>query len=325
MDSVLYNHIMTQKKIRAVYMGTPEFAVPSLQKLYEQEWIELLAIFTQPDRPAGRGNKPAITPVKQFALEHNIPAYQPVSLRKEPHFVENLRSLAPELIVVAAYGLILPKSVLEIPHFGCVNVHGSILPAYRSASPIAAAILDGKAETGISIMLMEAGMDTGPVLAIGTTAIRPEDTTASLTDKLADLGATLLIKTLPQWIDGAIQPTAQSELPGDVSTCGKIDKDAGRIDWSLPAVQIERMTRAYTPWPSAFTLWKGEPFKIWQAEVIGGSAKPGELVMVGKEVAVGTGDELLKLKVVQPAGKKAMDIRSFVNGALGFAGSRLGS
>ena len=319
-----YNHAMTQKTLRTIYMGTPEFAVPSLRKLVEQPWIDVVAVCTQPDRPAGRGNKLAITPVKEYALAQNIPLYQPLSLRKEPAVVNALRDLAADLIVVAAYGLILPKSVLAIPRLGCVNVHGSILPAYRGASPISAAILDGKAETGISIMLMDEGLDTGPVLRIGTTPILPEDTTASLTPRLADLGATLLVETLEQWASGAITPTPQSELPGEVSLCGRIEKDAGLINWSLPASQIERMVRAYTPWPSAFTLWKGEPFKIWQAEVIEGTAAPGEVVALGKEVAIGTGAGLLKLKTVQPAAKKAMDLRSFLNGAPGFVGSRLG-
>lgn len=315
---------MHNKTIRTVYMGTPEFAVPSLRKLLEQPWIDLVSVFTQPDRPAGRGNKLALSPVKQFAVQNNLPVIQPVNLRKEPQTVDALRSLAPDLIVVAAYGLILPRSILEIPCFGCINVHGSILPAYRGASPIAAAILDGKPETGITIMLMDQGMDTGPALAIGKTAILADDTSASLTARLADLGADLLIDTLPQWIKGGLQATPQNELPGEISTCGRIDKDAGRIDWSQPALQIERMTRAYAPWPSAFTTWKGEPFKIWHAEAMEGSAAQGRVVALGREVAVGTGGGLLKLKIVQPAGKKAMEIRSFLNGASNFMDSVLG-
>lgn len=315
---------MSENKIRTLYMGTPEFAVPSLRLLSQQAWVEIVAVLTQPDRPAGRGNKLVASPVKQFALHQNFTVLQPTSLRKEAQTVAALQALAPDLIVVAAYGLILPKSVLAIPRFGCVNVHGSILPAYRGASPITAAILDGKAESGISIMLMEAGMDTGPVLRIGRTPILPDETTASLTATLAELGANLLVATLPEWIAGTIQPTPQDQLEGEISTCGRIEKEAGQIDWNLPARQIERMTRAYTPWPSAYTFWKGELFKIWQAEVVEGVAEPGRVVTVGKEMAVGTGAGLLKLSLVQPAGKKALDLRSFLNGAPGFVGSVLG-
>lgn len=315
---------MNENKLRTIYMGTPEFAVPALRRLSEQPWIEIVAVLTQPDRPAGRGNKLVASPVKQAALEQKFVVLQPTSLRKDVQTVATLRTLAPDLIVVAAYGLILPKSVLAIPRFGCVNVHGSILPAYRGASPISAVILDGQAESGISIMLMDEGMDTGPVLRIGKTPITSDETTASLSSKLADLGANLLLETLPDWIAGRLQPTPQRELPGQVSTCGRIEKEAGAIDWHLPAAQIERMTRAYTPWPSAFSFWKGEIFKIWQAEVVAGSATPGEVVALGKEVGVGTGQGVLKLKLVQPAGKKAMDLRSFLNGAAGFVGSVLG-
>ncbi len=310
--------------IRAIFMGTPDFALPSLQRLHTSGWIDVIAVLTQPDRPAGRGNKVAVSPVKQFALEHKLAVIQPASLRKEPQVIEQLEALAPDLIVVAAYGLILPKRLLAIAKYGCINVHGSILPAYRGASPIAAAILDGQTETGISIMLMDVGLDTGPVLAIERTSIQATDTTASLTVKLAELGADLLLRTLLGWIGGRLHPTDQSDLPGESSICQQIEKDAGKIDWTQPADQIERMTRAYTPWPSAFTLWKGELFKIWQTEVLEGNAAPGEVVTVGKAVAVGTGRGLLELITVQPAGKKALDIRSFLNGAGGFVGSKLG-
>lgn len=315
---------MSENKVRTIYMGTPEFAVPSLRLLSQQSWIEIIGVMTQPDRPTGRGNKLVASPIKQFALEQGFHVLQPTSLRKDAQTVAAIQALAPDLIVVAAYGLILPKSVLAIPRFGCVNVHGSILPAYRGASPITAAILDGKGESGISIMLMDEGMDTGPVLHIGKTPILPDETTASLTVKLAELGANLLLETLPGWIDGMLRPTPQQELPGEVTTCGRIEKEAGEIDWQQSALHIERMTRAYTPWPSAYTLWKGEPFKIWQAEVVRGEAEPGRVVALGKEVAIGTGEALLKLKLVQPAGKKAMDLRSFLNGAPGFVGSMLG-
>jgi methionyl-tRNA formyltransferase len=229
----------------------------------------------------------------------------------------------PDLIVVAAYGLILPKTVLAIPTFGCINVHASLLPAYRGASPITAAILDGLDETGVSIMLMDEGLDTGPVLTQARQPIQPTDTTATLTQRLADQGADVLVATLLRWLNRQLDPTPQHALPGEVSTCGLVKKEHGQIDWRLPAVQIERMTRAYTPWPSAYTVWRKESFKIWQAAVIGGEAEPGVVVATPQGPAVGTGSGLLLLRSVQPAGKRAMDARSFLNGAPDFVGIRL--
>lgn len=310
---------------RIVFMGTPEFAAPSLRHLHEQaasqHW-QVVAVVTQPDRPAGRGNKLTASPVKQYAVAQNIPVLQPTSLRKQPEMVDALRALAPDLFVVAAYGLILPKTVLQIPTFGAINVHASLLPAYRGASPIAAALLDGHSETGVTIMLMDEGMDTGPALVQARQAIQPNDTTATLTERLAAQGAQLLVDTLPRWLQGTLPPIAQSDLPGEVSICRMIAKEAGQIDWSQPAAQIERMTRAYTPWPSAFTSWQGEIFKIWQAEIIPGNAAPGLVVSTAKGAAVGTGEGLLLLRTVQPAGKRNLDIRSFLNGAPDFIGSR---
>ncbi|RME55717.1 MAG: methionyl-tRNA formyltransferase [Caldilineae bacterium] len=313
--------------VRIVFMGTPAFAAPSLLALHEaertQRW-EIVAVVTQPDRPAGRGKRVAISPVKEAALELELPILQPGRLRREPEAVEALRSLAPDVIVVAAYGQILPKEVLEIPRFGCINVHASLLPAYRGASPITAAILDGQDETGVSIMLMDEGMDTGPVLAQARQPIRGDDTTASLGERLAMQGAALLVETLPRWLRGEVTPVDQGELPGTPSVCRLVKKEDGRIDWSRPAAYIERMTRAYTPWPSAFTTWKGALFKIWSADVAAGSAEPGRVLRLDGEVAVGSGDGLLVLRTVQPAGKRAMDIRSFLNGAPDFVGARLG-
>ncbi|MEZ4656654.1 MAG: methionyl-tRNA formyltransferase [Caldilineaceae bacterium] len=231
---------------RIIFMGTPDFAVPSLRALHEtsaaHNW-QIVAVVTQPDRPAGRGKKLAMSAVKEAALELALPVLQPERLRKRPAAVAELRDLLPELMVVAAYGLILPREVLEIPTFGCINVHASLLPAYRGASPITAAILDGCAETGNSIMLMDEGMDTGPVLAQAATPILPTDTTATLSDRLAQQGADLLVQTLPPWLAGDLPPIRQEELPGEPSIVRMIKKEAGRIDWTLPAVQIERMAR----------------------------------------------------------------------------------
>lgn len=311
---------------RIIFMGTPEFAAPTLHALLaassQHNW-QVVAVATQPDRPAGRSKQPVSSPIKRTALAAGVPVLQPASLRKEPAAVEALRQLAPDLIVVAAYGLILPKSVLEIPTFGCINVHASLLPAYRGASPITAAILDGLAETGVTIMLMDEGMDTGPVLRQAAQPIQPTDTTATLSARLADQGAALLVATLVDWRRGAIAPVTQSALSGIPSTCRLIQKEDGRIDWTQPAALIERMTRAYTPWPSAYTLWKGEPFKIIAATVMPGAAAPGQVIRTAEGAAVGTGAGLLQLRTVQPAGKRPLDIRSFLNGAPDFVGARL--
>ncbi len=307
-------------------MGTPDFAAASLRALLaataERPW-QVVAVATQPDRPAGRGKQMVESAVKQVAVAAGIPILQPASLRKDPDAVEALRLLVPDVIVVAAYGLILPRAVLEIPAFGCINVHASLLPAYRGASPITAAILDGLDATGVTIMLMDEGMDTGPALRQATQAIMPDDTTATLTDRLAVQGGGLLVETLAGWLAGDVAPIDQSALPGEPSACQRIDKEAGRIDWTRPAVAIERMTRAYTPWPTAYTTWKGEPFKILAAAVVDGVAPPGLVARRAEGLTVGTGDGLLLLCTVQPAGKRAMDAQSFLNGAAGFVGTIL--
>jgi methionyl-tRNA formyltransferase len=317
--------------LRIVFMGTPEFAVPSLVALHEAApthgW-QLVGVATQPDRPAGRGNKNVASPVKAQAEYYKLPLLQPVSFRKDPQALPTLAALQPDLLVVAAYGLILPRIVLDLPRYGAINVHASLLPAYRGASPITTVLLDGRERTGISIMLMDVGMDTGPVLTQAEEAIHPQDTTASLSERLATLGAKLLVATLPRWLAGEIAPTPQDQLAGEVSLCRLIKKEDGRIDWNQPAAQIERMTRAYAPWPSAYTLWQGEPFKIWRATVIenekAGEAEIGRVVATPHGPAVGTAAGLLLLQSVQPAGKRALDARSFLNGAPTFIGAQLG-
>jgi len=311
---------------RIIFMGTPEFAAPTLRALLAaaplHNW-QVVAVATQPDRPAGRSKQPVSSPVKQMAMAASVPVLQPASLRKEPAAVETIRQLAPDVIVVAAYGLILPKSVLEIPTFGCINVHASLLPAYRGASPITAAILDGVDATGVTIMLMDEGMDTGPALRQATQPIHADDTTTSISARLAEQGAALLVETLAGWRRGEVAPIDQSLLPGESSTCHLIQKEDGRIDWTQPAVTIERMTRAYTPWPTAYTFWKGEPFRIIDASVLAGAETPGRVAHTPDGVVVGTGAGRLLLRTVQPAGKRAMDARSFLNGAPDFVGSTL--
>ncbi len=319
---------------RIVFMGTPDFAVPSLRALHTQaeaqNW-QVVGVVTQPDRPSGRGKKVTVSPVKAYAVEAGLPILQPRSYRRQPEAVAELAELAPDLIVVAAFGQILPPAVLDLPTFGCVNVHASLLPAYRGASPINAAILNGDDETGNTIMLMDEGMDTGPALAQAALPIRPDDTTLSLGKRLAEAGAELLVHTTAHWLAGAVAPTDQDDLPGEPSVCRMIHKQAGRIDWTASAAHIERMIRAYTPWPSAFTTWQGQNFKIWQADVIDSPAltpdstgKPGQVIMTPDGPGVITGEGLLLLRTVQPAGKRAMDIHSFLNGAPDFVGSGVG-
>ena len=329
-------HTNANPAARIVFMGTPAFALPSLSALHDSAahggW-QVVGVVTQPDRRAGRGKKPIAAPVKRFALERRLPLMQPESLRHNgapedagrPDTLEKLRMLAPDLIVVAAYGQILPPRVLEIPTFGCLNLHASLLPAYRGASPIAATLLDGLTETGVTIMLMDEGMDTGPMLTQARLPTRADDTAEALSERLAARGAALLIETIHSWLAGDVAPVAQSQLPGQPSVCRLVKKRDGLIDWTAPAARIERMIRAYTPWPTAFTGWKGKNFKLWQGGVIAGAAAPGLVVKVDGQVAVGTGDGLIALHEVQPAGKRRMTIAAFLNGAPDFIGSRLDS
>jgi methionyl-tRNA formyltransferase len=312
-----------------VFMGTPEFAVPSLEGLIA-EGYDVVGVLTQPDRPAGRGRQLEQSPVKRAAIAHGITVQQPKTLR-DGASREALAALAPDVIVVAAYGLILPQEVLALPRFGCVNVHGSLLPRHRGAAPIAAAILAGDAETGVSIMLMDAGVDTGPVLGMGALPIAPDDTAGSLSAKLAALGAELLVQTLPGWLAGTLAPRPQPE--GEATYAPRIEKEEGRIDWSEPAALIERRVRAYQPWPTAYTSWRDQPFKILHARAASAyplsSAAPdtltGQVVGDGKKTAgVVTGEGILWLEEVQPAGKRAMPVASFLQGAPAFVGSRLG-
>ncbi len=314
---------MLPEDTRVVFMGTPEFAVPSLEALVAAGY-DVVGVLTQPDRPAGRGRQIESSPVKHAALAHGITVQQPKSLRAEAARAE-LAALEPDVIVVVAYGLILPPEVLEAPPYGCVNVHGSLLPRHRGAAPIAAAILAGDAEAGVSIMLMDAGVDTGPVLEMASLPIAPDDTTGSLGEKLAILGAERLLHALPGWLAGEITPQPQPEAGATYAP--RSAKSEGRIDWSESAALIERKARAYQPWPTAFTDWKGQPLKILRARVDSRPthATPGQVLGDGKRTAgVATGRGILWLEEVQPAGKKPMPVGAFLQGAPGFVDSRLG-
>lgn len=308
---------------RLVFMGTPEFAVPILEALIGS--YRIVAVVTQPDQPTGRGRKMEAPPVKKTALAHGLPVLQPLSLRR-PEVIAELRELAPEVMVVAAFGQILPPEVLAIPPHGCLNVHASLLPRYRGAAPIAAAILAGEEQTGVTLMLMDEGLDTGPILAQAGCPIEPQDTTGSLSVRLAHLGADLLVETLPRWLDGQIVPRPQEDSLA--SYCRIITKKDGLIDWSLPATALWLRVRAYHPWPGTYTYWQGKLLKILRARPVTlgpSSEKPGRVIGLDDGVAVVTGADALLLEEIQLAGKKALAAQEFIRGQRHFIGSVLGA
>ncbi|MEZ4767365.1 MAG: methionyl-tRNA formyltransferase [Caldilineales bacterium] len=309
---------------RAIFMGTPEFSVPSLTAVIEGGY-DVAAVVTQPDRPSGRGRKLEMSPVKQAALAHGIPVMQPRSLR-DPEAVAALAELAPDVIVVAAFGQILRSEVLDLPPHGCINVHASLLPRWRGAAPVQAAILAGDHVTGSTIMRMDAGMDTGPILAQAALLIDPVDTGESLTRRLAEQGAGLLAETLPRWLAGEITPQAQD--PALATLCRPLRKEQGVIDWTQPAIQIERAVRAFNPWPAATTTWNGTGLKVLEATAepdVATDRPPGSIVADNDRVLVSTGDGLLRLERVQLAGRSAMAVSDFLRGQPGFVGARLGA
>jgi len=307
---------------RIMFMGTPSFAVPCLQALVGH--YEIVAVVTQPDRPARRGRRMVASAVKKAALAYDLPLMQPESLRQEEVIAE-IRELQPQVIVVAAYGQILRPQVLSIPPSGVINVHPSLLPKYRGASPIAGALLAGEEKTGVTIMLMDEGMDTGPILAQISIKIRPEDTTSSLVERLARMGADLLLETLPRWLEGQIKPQPQDNARATYTK--PIAKKDGLIDWSLPAVEIWGRVRAFDPWPGAHTWWRGKLFKVLASRPLpewAGKGKPGQVLDLSAGVAVATGQGALLLQEVQLAGRRAIGIQDFVRGQRDFIGSLLG-
>lgn len=308
--------------LRLVFMGTPHFAVPSLQRLVADDAYAIVGVVTQPDAPAGRGRALAMSPVKRLALEHDLTVVQPARLRR-PEAIAALRELRPDVLVVAAFGQILPRAVLDFAPLGALNVHASLLPRWRGAAPIAAAILAGDAVTGVTIMRLDEGMDTGDILAQEATPIGPDDTTGTLTERLAEQGADLLARTLPRWARGEITPQPQDS--GLTTTCRPVQKDSGRIDWQQPAAVIARAVRAYTPWPGTFTTWNGRLLKIVAARVATGpaAAAPGTVLVVGDSAAVATGDGLLALDTVQLEGRRALPAAEFVRGQRDFVGALL--
>jgi len=312
--------------MKLIFMGTPDFAALVLDRLSISEH-QIVAVYTRPDKPAGRHLQSAASPVKELALKRGLAVVQPASLR-QPEEIARLAGFAPEIVLVAAYGLLLPPEVLRIPPLGCLNVHPSLLPRYRGAAPVAAAILAGDVVSGVSIMLLDEGMDTGPVLAQVEEPISSDDTTGSLTTRLAKKGAELLLETLVPWAEGRLKPSPQGEE--GVSYARLISKQDGQIDWGRSAEDLGRQVRAFQPWPGGFTRCRGRLLKIVQALPL--PAEPGvELGQVvtlrpprvGVEVAVGTGQGLLGLVLVQPEGKKVMTAAEFVRGQRDFVGQRL--
>lgn len=299
--------------MKIVFMGTPDFAVGALEALVEAGH-EVVAVVTQPDKPKGRGKEMQQTPVKTCAIKHNIEVFQPVKI-KTPEAVEVLKQYGADLFVVAAFGQILSKEILDMPKFGCVNIHASLLPKYRGAAPIQWAILDGEKETGVTIMQMNEGLDTGDMLAKVTVPIEDTDTGESLFDKLAEAGAKLLIETIPQIEAGTIKPEVQDD---SLSTYAKmIKKEMGLIDWKKEAVVLERLVRGMNSWPSAYTYLNGKTLKIWEASVETSTKTEalGSVVEVTKNaIKVQTGKDLLVLKQIQLEGKKRMDVAAFLLG-----------
>jgi methionyl-tRNA formyltransferase len=309
---------------RIVFLGTPDFAVPSLDALADHPDFELVGVVTQPDRPAGRGRTMRQSPVKERAVMLGLPVFQPESLRKQ-EAVDHLAAWQPDVLVVAAFGQILRLPVLELAPHGCLNVHASLLPRWRGAAPIQYAIRAGDDETGVTIMKVDEGLDTGPMLAWRAIPIAPDETGASLHDKLAALGAELLPPTLAGYLAGEIVPQPQPEE--GVTLAPSLKKSAGEIDWAQRAVEIDRQVRAYTPWPGTSTSFDGTLLKV----IVGAplpspdkNAPPGTLLAEGEGLAVQTGEGLYRLDVIQPAGKKEMSSQAFLAGRPEAVGMRLG-
>ena len=306
-------------------MGTPELAGASLRALLAAPEFSVVAVVTQPDQPKGRGLKLQASPVKEIAMQHQLPVLQPTRAREET-FIQQLRELSPDLIAVAAYGQILPASILELPRFGCLNVHTSLLPKYRGAAPIQRAILDGEIETGVTIMKMDAEMDTGAILTQEKTPIAPADNSQILHDRLAQIGAALLVRTIPEYIAGKIQP--QPQPVEGVSYAAKIKKQDGEIDWTQSARAIGNRVRALTPWPGAFTRLPAQPqsqlLKIWEAEPVETSGTAGEILQANKSgIVIGCGEGSLRVRTLQREGGRRMSAAEFLVGHPLALGTRL--
>ncbi len=297
--------------MKVVFMGTPDFSVPALEKIAQHHQVQ--AVVTQQDRPKGRGHKMQYTPVKEKALELNIPVFQPEKV-KNPEFVDILKEMNPDVIVVIAFGQILSKEILDLPKYGCINVHASLLPEYRGAAPIQWAVIDGKKESGVTTMYMAEGLDTGDLIDKKVIELDKKETGGSLFDRLSLIGGDLILETLKHLEDGTAKRIPQDDEKS--SYAGKITKELGHIDFTKSAVEIEQLIRGLNPWPSAFVHVDDKTLKIWDADVIDEPVKeePGTIISTNKTLKVATGDGYLDIKELQLAGKKRMDIVSFLNG-----------
>ncbi len=317
--------------MRIVFMGTPNYAVPALQAILQAENLKVVGVYTPPDRPRGRGLPLEMSPVKALALARDLPVFQPPSLRPQSTQTE-LASLKPDLILVAAYGKLLPPGVLTLPPAGCLNLHPSLLPRYRGPSPVVAAILNGDEQTGVSLMLLDAGMDTGPVLSQQKLTLAGAETAGTLTAELFRLGADLFLRSLPDWTAGSLKAVPQDEALATVTR--KLTRADGQADWTLPATDLERRLRAFTPWPGLTTHWQGKPLRLLAATplddagalVKASGGKPGQVVPLpipDLPIGVVAGRGILALKRVQMAGRRAANAADFRRGYPGIIGSQL--
>ena len=301
--------------MKIVFMGTPDFAVPPLRALTEAGY-EVAAVVTQPDKPKGRGKTLLPTPVKEEALMHEIPVYQPQKVKNNPEFMDTLKEIAPDIIIVAAFGQLIPKEILELPKFGCINIHASLLPKYRGAAPIQQAVIDGEKESGVTIMQMAEGLDTGDMISKIVIPLSPEETGGSLFGKLAQAGAELLIKTLPSIEQGTAEYEKQPE-ESPTSYAAMITKQMGLMDFNRQACELERLVRGLNPWPSAYTFINGKTLKVWKCKVSmeETEAVPGTVFLTDKEgIHVACGQGVLILTEVQLEGKKRMETEAFLRG-----------
>lgn len=311
--------------MKIIFMGTPDFAVDALEAII-QAGHEITCVVTQPDKPKGRGKELQFPPVKTCALAHRLPVFQPVKI-KTPEAVETLKTYEADIFVVAAFGQILSQDILDMPRYGCVNIHASLLPKYRGAAPIQWAVINGERESGVTIMQMNAGLDTGDMLCRTVVPIAPKETGESLHDKLSQAGAKLIVEALAQIEQGSLQPQAQNEA--ESTYAGMLRKSLGRIDWTQSAVTIERLIRGLYPWPSAYTSFRGKTLKIWEADVDTDNcfreAAPGSVIRVDRDtIVVQTGEGALQLSQIQLEGKKRTTVKDFLLGYRVEAGEQLG-
>lgn len=310
--------------MKIVFMGTPDFASGTLEALIAAGH-EITAVYTQPDKPKGRGKEVQMTPVKMVALAHGIPVYQPRRIREAAE-VEILRQIPADIFVVAAFGQILSQEILDMPKFGCVNIHASLLPKYRGAAPIQWAVIDGEEKTGITIQQMNAGVDTGDILYVKEYTLDPKETGASLFDKLMVLGAEAIVEALPLIEAGKITPVPQNEA--EATHAAKLTKQLGELDFTKSAVVLERLVRGLNSWPSAYTFFRGKQLKIWEAEVVEAgqiTEVPGTVIDVGKQsITIATGDGGLQILELQIEGKKRMACKDFLLGYPVSVGEKLG-